>query len=147
MSGQRGNQNLTIDQHHRHWRDVPGHKHSKLFISRPCKKRADDLLKLRRHQLRMVAAILTGHAPVRTHLCTMGLFEGDPVCRFVNRRLKQCSTSSVTAKRWLADGSIYLGIRLSNPSYTGSYSQGPLPLHQRHKAAESVLKWKFRAPQ
>jgi predicted amidophosphoribosyltransferase len=30
----------------------------------------------------MVVAILTGHAPVRKHVCTMGLFEGDPTCRF-----------------------------------------------------------------
>jgi hypothetical protein len=30
----------------------------------------------------MVVVILTEHAPVRTHLRTMGLFEGDPVCRF-----------------------------------------------------------------
>jgi hypothetical protein len=72
----------TKDQHHRHWRDVPGHKHGKLFISRQCKKRAEDLLKLSRHQLTMMVAILTGHAPVRTHLRTMGLCEGDPVCRF-----------------------------------------------------------------
>jgi hypothetical protein len=28
----------TIDQHQRHWRNVPRHKHGKLFISRPCKK-------------------------------------------------------------------------------------------------------------
>ena len=26
------------------WRDLPGHGHGKLFIGRPCKKRADDLL-------------------------------------------------------------------------------------------------------
>jgi hypothetical protein len=30
----------------------------------------------------MVVAILTGHAPVRRHLCIMGLFDGDPTCRF-----------------------------------------------------------------
>ena len=30
----------------------------------------------------MVVAILTGHAPVRRHLYIMGLFDGDPVCRF-----------------------------------------------------------------
>ena len=42
----------------------PGHRHGKLFIGRPCKKRADVLLKLSRHQLKMVVAILTGHAPV-----------------------------------------------------------------------------------
>jgi hypothetical protein len=31
-------------------------------------------------------AILTGHAPVRTHLRTMGLFEGDPACRFCGQQ-------------------------------------------------------------
>jgi len=35
---------------------------------RPCKKRADDLLKLSRHQLKMATEIYTGHAPVRGHL-------------------------------------------------------------------------------
>jgi hypothetical protein len=71
-----------MDEHHRHWRDVPGHKHWKLFISGPSKKRAEELLKLSRHLLSIVVAILTGHAPVRTHLRTMALFEGDPLCRF-----------------------------------------------------------------
>jgi len=61
---------------------LPGHIHGKLFIGRPCKKRADDLLKLSRHQLKMVVAIFTGHAPVRSHLYIVGLFDGDPTCRF-----------------------------------------------------------------
>jgi hypothetical protein len=69
------------NQHHNTWRDLPGHRHGKLFIDRPCKKRTDDLLKLGRHQLKTVVVVLTGHAPVRTHLRTMGLFEGDPTCR------------------------------------------------------------------
>jgi hypothetical protein len=30
----------------------------------------------------MVVAILTGHASVRRHLNIMGLFDGDPTCRF-----------------------------------------------------------------
>jgi hypothetical protein len=34
----------------------------------------------------MVVAILTGHAPVRTHLRTMGLFEGDAVCSFCGQQ-------------------------------------------------------------
>jgi hypothetical protein len=77
-----------INQHHRTWKDLPGHRHGKLFISGPCKKRAEDLLKLSRHQLRMVAAIFTGHAPVRMHLRTMGLFKGDPACRFCRQEAK-----------------------------------------------------------
>jgi hypothetical protein len=60
---------------------MPCHRHGQLFIGRPGKKRADDLL-LSRHQLKMVIVILTGHAAVRGHLYILGLFEGDPTCRF-----------------------------------------------------------------
>jgi len=74
--------NWTGVQQLRAWIDLPGLKHGELFIGRPCKKRADDLLKLGRHQLKMVTAIYTGHVPVRGHLYTMGLFDGDPICRF-----------------------------------------------------------------
>jgi hypothetical protein len=69
-------------QHHTAWRDLPGHRHGKLFIGKPRKKRADDLLKLSRHLLRLTVATFMGHAPVRGHLYTMGLFDGDPTCRF-----------------------------------------------------------------
>jgi hypothetical protein len=58
----------TEYKHSKTWKTAPGCKHGKLFIGRPCKKRADDLLKLDRHQLKMAVAILTGHAPVRRHL-------------------------------------------------------------------------------
>jgi hypothetical protein len=64
------------------WRDLSGHRHGKLFIGRPCKKRVNDLLKLSRHQLKMVVANLTGHAAVERHLNIMGLFKDDPTCRF-----------------------------------------------------------------
>jgi len=60
--------NWTETQHLRAWIDLPGLRHGKLFIDRPCKKRADDLHKLGRHQLKMAIAIYTGHAPVRGHL-------------------------------------------------------------------------------
>jgi hypothetical protein len=61
---------------------MPGCRHSKLFISRLCKKRADDLLKLNRHQLKSAVAFLTRHALVGGHLRTIGLFNEDPSCRF-----------------------------------------------------------------
>ena len=57
-------------------------RHGKLFIGGSCKKKADYLLKLSRHQLKMETAIYTGRAPVRGHLYTVGLFDGDPICRF-----------------------------------------------------------------
>jgi hypothetical protein len=53
-----------------------------LLLLRLRKRRAEDLLKLSRHKLNMVVAILTGHAPVRNHLHIMGLFDGDLTCRF-----------------------------------------------------------------
>ena len=49
--------NWTETQHPRAWIDLPGLRHGKLFIDRPCKKRADDLLKLGRHQIKMAIAI------------------------------------------------------------------------------------------
>jgi hypothetical protein len=56
------------------WRDLPSHTYGKRFTGGPYKKRADGLFKLSRHQLIMVVAILTGHAPVRTHVRTFLLW-------------------------------------------------------------------------
>jgi hypothetical protein len=64
--------NWTEYQHHSTLRDLPDHRHCKFFIGKPCKKRADDLLRLSRHLLRLTVAIFTGHAPVRGHLYTVG---------------------------------------------------------------------------
>jgi hypothetical protein len=66
-------------------RDPDLNQHLQASIGRSCKKRADDLLKLGRHQLKMVVAVLTGHAPVRGHLYTTGLFDGHPTCRFCRK--------------------------------------------------------------
>jgi hypothetical protein len=44
--------NWTEIQLYTAWKNVPGYRHGKPFISRPCKKRADDLLKLSRNQLK-----------------------------------------------------------------------------------------------
>jgi hypothetical protein len=64
------------------WITKATNRHGKLFIGRPCKKRADDLLRLSRPELKMVVTILRGHAPVRRHLNIMRLFDGVPSCRF-----------------------------------------------------------------
>jgi hypothetical protein len=74
--------NWTESQHYSAWKDLPGHRHGEHFISRPCKRRAEDMLKLSRHRLKMAIAIPTGHVPVGKHLHIMGLFDGDSTCRF-----------------------------------------------------------------
>jgi hypothetical protein len=77
--------NWTEYEHYSTWKDRPGQRHGKLFVGKPCKKRADDLLKLSRHLLKMTVAIFTVHAPVRGHLYTMGVFDGDPPCRYCRK--------------------------------------------------------------
>ena len=74
--------NWTEMQHLRAWINLPCLRYGKLFIGGTCKMRADDILKLGRHQIKMVIAIYTVHAAVRGHLYTMGLFDGEPICRF-----------------------------------------------------------------
>jgi hypothetical protein len=74
--------NWTEIQHYTAWKNIPGHRHGRLFISKQCKKRAKDLLTLSRHQLSTVVAFLTGHAPVQKHLNTIGPFDSNPDCSF-----------------------------------------------------------------
>jgi hypothetical protein len=74
--------NWTEYQHYIAWKDLPGHRRGKLFISKSCNRRSENLFKLSKHQLKMAVAVLTGHAPVRRHLHIMGPFDGDPTCRF-----------------------------------------------------------------
>jgi hypothetical protein len=94
------------------WRDLPGHRHGKLFIGRPCKKRTDDLLKLSRRQLKMVVVIFTGHA-VRGHLYIMGLFEGDPTCRFCRKETETvqhiiCCCEALACQRYNVFGNPFV---------------------------------------
>jgi hypothetical protein len=63
------------------------------------------MFKLNRHQLKMAVAFLTGHAPVRGHLCIMGLFNGDPSCRFCGMETETaqhitCSCEALSRQRY-----------------------------------------------
>jgi hypothetical protein len=106
------NSNLPcMKQHFCTWRNLPGYRHRKLFISGPCRKRADDLLRSSRRKLKMVIAILTGHAPVRKHLRTMGLFEGDSTCRFCRKEAETvqhiiCRCEALARQRYNVFGSL-----------------------------------------
>jgi len=139
--------NWTEMQHHRAWEDLPGLRHGKLFTGRPCKKRADDLLKLSRHQLKMVTAIFTGHAHVRGHLYIMGLFDGDPICRFCGMETETvqhiiCCCEALARQRY----NVFWKLTVK-PRHKHSFSKGPLPLHTRHRVIESVLNKAFRTAQ
>jgi len=101
--------NSTETQHLRAWIDLSGLRHGKVFIDRPCKKRADDLLKLDSHQLKMAIAIYTGMllkgSTCLLWACLMGIQSAD----FVGWRPKQCSTPFAVARRWLVSAIMSLG--------------------------------------
>jgi hypothetical protein len=134
----------TMKQHFCSRRDLTGHRYGKLFISRPCRKRANDLLKLRKHQLKMVVAILTGHAPVRKHLRTVGLFERDPTCRVRRKEAETvhhiiCCCEALARQRYNVFGSLVV-----EPTDIRTAS---LPVHTRHRATEYGLNKVFKVAQ
>ena len=58
-----------------------------------------------------VVAILTGHAPVRGHLYTMGLFDGDPTCRFCRKETETvqhiiCCCEALAGQRYNVFGNL-----------------------------------------
>jgi hypothetical protein len=105
--------NWTEYQHRTAWTDLPGHRYVKLFIGKPCKKTADDLLKLSRHLLRLTVDIFIGHAPVRGHLYTVGLFGGDPTCRFCRKETETvqhiiCCCEALARQRYNVFGNLFV---------------------------------------
>jgi hypothetical protein len=89
--------------------DPPAYYYLKL--GKPCKKRANDLLKLSRHLLRLTVAIFTGHAPVRGHLYTMGLFDEDTACRFCRKETETvqniiCCCEALARQRYIVFGNL-----------------------------------------
>jgi hypothetical protein len=137
------------DGDHSAWRDLPGHRQGKLFIGRPCKKRADDLFKLSRHQLKMVVVILTDHVPVGGHVYTMGLFGGEPTCRFCRKETETvehiiCCCETLACQRYDVFGN-----RLVEPKdiSTACLSKVPASLYKGHRVIECVLIGIFRVAQ
>jgi hypothetical protein len=95
----------------------------------------------------MVVAVLRGHAPARTHLRTVGLFEDDPACRFCREEAETvqrivCCCEALDRQRYSIFGTVRRTKR-----YKRSLSKGPLPLCKGDRAIESVLKGIFRVAQ
>jgi hypothetical protein len=126
---------------------MPGCKHGKLFIGKPCKKRAEDRLKLDSHQLKLAVAILTGQAPVRGHLRTIGLFDGDPTVRFCGMETETvqhlfCPCEAFFRQRY----NVFCKLVLE-PKDLCTASQRPVTLHQKHRVIQTGLNGEFRVAQ
>jgi hypothetical protein len=63
----------------------------------------------------MVVAFLTGHAPVKKHLNIMGLFDGDPNCRFCKLETETSTILFAVVRPCLASIVISLVSSLLNP--------------------------------
>jgi hypothetical protein len=137
----------TKHQHSTTWKIVQGCRHGKLFIDTPCKKRADGLLKLVRHELRIAVASLTGHAPVRGHLQTMGLFSGDPSCRFCRMETETvqhitCCCEALARQRYNIFGRAFI-----EPKEISTASRRDLCLFISDTGIMNLGWWKFRVAQ
>jgi hypothetical protein len=96
----------------------------------------------------MVLAILTGHAPVRRHLNIMGLFDGDPTCRFYRMETETvqhiiCCCEALGRQRYNVFGRL-----IAEPKDISTASVRELCLFiRRHRVIEPVLNKVFRAAQ
>jgi len=69
----------TRKQHESSWKNIPGCKHTKIFIPRVERYRGMNLISLSRNKLRNLIFCITGHNPLAKHLCKMGLSDS-PTC-------------------------------------------------------------------
>jgi hypothetical protein len=85
----------------------------------------------------MVVAVLIGHAAVREHLYIMGLFEGDPTCRFCRKKAETvqhiiCCCEALARQRYNVFGN-----PLVEPKDISTNSVRDLwPVYKRHRALE-----------
>ena len=96
----------------------------------------------------MVVATLTGHAAVRGHLCTVGLFDGDLTCRFCRKETETvqhiiCCWEALARQRYNVFGNPL--VEPKDIKY--SLSKGPVPLYKGHRVIECVLIGIFRVAQ
>jgi hypothetical protein len=60
-----------------------------------------------------MVAIFTGHAPVRGHLYILGLFDGDPTCRFCGKETETmqhitCCCKALARQRYNIFGNLFV---------------------------------------
>jgi hypothetical protein len=87
----------------------------------------------------MAVAILTGHGPVRRHLQTMGLFSGDPSCRFCRMETETVQHITCCCEALARQRYNIFGKPLVEPKEISTASVMDLCLYKRHRDNESVL--------
>jgi hypothetical protein len=95
----------------------------------------------------MVVAFLTVYAPVKKHLNIMGLFDGDPNCRFCKMEtetvyLSICCCEVLARQRYNLFGKFFV-----DPKVISTASLKDLCPFVRHSINEFVLRERRRAAQ
>lgn len=70
------------------WENVGGLSHSKACLKGHCGKFTKKLLSMKRNDVRLVCAMLTGHGPFRQHLATIGVQIEGVLCRFCEEEME-----------------------------------------------------------
>ncbi|PNF16899.1 hypothetical protein B7P43_G04715 [Cryptotermes secundus] len=110
----------TNRKHKKYWESLTGLRQAKGLIRGPSDKRAKELLKLNRNQLRWVAGLLRGHCHLKGHLFKLGLSDSSTCerCQIENETvthvLRECEA--------LASLRRHLGQYFMEPS---DYFDGP----------------------
>ncbi|PNF24898.1 hypothetical protein B7P43_G10162 [Cryptotermes secundus] len=94
----------TNMKHKKYWGSLTGLRQAKGLIRGPSIKRAKELLKLNRNQLRWVVGLLTGHCHLKGHLFKLGLSDS-PTC-------KRCQEDNETATHILCECEALAYLRL-----------------------------------
>jgi ribonuclease HI len=94
-------------EHKIYWKLTPKLKTSKSFISKPNEKIANNLLKLKKKDLKLLVGLLTGHCCLKKHLSNIKI-KAEGICRFcqsVNETprhiLCECKSLSVIRQKHL----------------------------------------------
>jgi hypothetical protein len=89
----------------------------------------------------MAVAIFMGHAPVRKHLVIMGLFDGDPTCRFCRRETETVHHIIYCREEFARQRYNVFGNLFIEPKYISRASVRDLCLfiNKRYRIAESEL--------
>jgi hypothetical protein len=80
----------TSRKHKEHWYSVHGQRQAKRFLKTSSAKKAVELLKLSRNQLKIMTGLLTGYCHLKGHLLKLGLLNS-PEC---DKRKQACEMAS-----------------------------------------------------
>ena len=85
------------EEHQNKWTKYPGSSLGKILVKSSSQALTNSLLQLERKRLRRAIALRTGHGSFRKHLQTVGLFQGDPICKLCKQDIAAAAPAAAPA--------------------------------------------------